>query len=140
MARGRIELNESLQKVPPSKILEDGLKDGFITIKQMFPSDSSKQVDRIMTGAKMVTKTFTMGLKNGTECKFPPMVARIWEALNVPVDKIENYLSVSKYPANLRHSCQFVCALLFSDDPNRSPHILVSPLPPLNSRRGCRCC
>ncbi|KAL7464799.1 hypothetical protein ACHAXS_005127 [Conticribra weissflogii] len=140
MARGRIELNESLQKVPPSKILEDGLKDGFITIKQMFPSDSSKQVDRIMTGAKMVTKTFTKGLKNGTECKFPPMVARIWEALNVPVDKIENYLSVSKYPANLRHSCQFVCALLFSDDPNRSPHILVSPLPPLNSRRGCRCC
>jgi len=138
MTGGRIELNESLQKVSPSQILEDGLKDGFITIKQAFPSDSCNQVDRIMTGTKMVTKTFTKGLRNGTECKFPTMVARVWEALNVPVDKITRYLSMSKSPANLRHSCECVYALLFSKF--KFDHLIFSSFPLLNCRRGCWCC
>lgn len=99
-----IEMNESLQKVPPSRV-SVAENTGWMLIKRVFPSKANEQVGRIFQKyGREVTNSFKRELKSGKQCKLADMYQRIIIGSGVPSDVMKHYSRTYKTPDKLRHT------------------------------------
>ncbi|KAL3778522.1 hypothetical protein ACHAW5_005648 [Stephanodiscus triporus] len=109
-----IELNDSLRKVAPSRD-EDASDDGYIVIKQVFPSKDNFVVGRKFRSSidpdkkrlKSIAdlKGFRSSLATGKSCKMSPMYVRILKGLGVSPSSLECYSrNYKKDPEKLCHT------------------------------------
>jgi len=122
----KIQLNESLRKVLPSKS-DEASDNGHIVIKRTFPSkDNFQGVGRLFQNPddlsknkiKSITKSFRDGLQKGTSCKLSPMYQRVLQGLGIPKDILKQY--IRQYQKNAENLCH-THVIGMSDPTNKLP-------------------